>query len=70
MRAAFFVYELDFACRWCPAVYWDEKPRIARDQAYRYSTFWPVTTEDRDSFGEPRYGRLRAKYPPPPPVSP
>ncbi len=33
---AWFRYELDFACRWCPALYTEEPVKPPRDHAYRY----------------------------------
>ena len=53
--------------RWCPAVYNVEKPRVPKGEEDRYSTAVPVPADCLDTSGDPMFGRLQAKFPPPAP---
>ncbi len=59
----YFVYEKDFSSRWIPAVYY-EKPEKRMEYNIERSPIHEVP-EDCIISGEPAFGKLQAKFPPP-----
>lgn len=64
-RSMFFAYERDFAVRWCPVVYWDEKPSKRMEGEKERSPIHAVPPECIGEDGEPMFSRLMARFPPP-----
>ncbi|PZO78460.1 MAG: hypothetical protein DI629_12245 [Mesorhizobium amorphae] len=61
----FFCYERDFAMRWCPVVYHDEKPTKMQGRASDRTAFQTVPAECLDMNGEPMFGALQRAFPAP-----
>lgn len=58
-----FRYERSFCCRWCPVVIYGDKPGIPKDGSATAAI--EVPPDCLDTSGEPLFGRLQAKFPPP-----
>lgn len=57
---AFFTYERDFARRWCPVVYYGDKPANADG-----APAWTIPDNMIDEDGSPRFGALKRAFPAP-----
>lgn len=59
---AWFRYERDFSCRWCPVVIWDDdKPSVPKDGGATPAVSVPPGCLASD--GSPMFGRLQAMFP-------
>lgn len=58
-----FLYERDFARRWVPVVYHGDKPNPRKDGSATGAIEVPPDCIGPD--GQPMFGRLQAKFPPP-----
>ncbi len=64
---AFFYYERSLG-KWHPVCVFGDPPkkeRLSDDDPSMMSRYWRVEDVDRDSTGEPMWGRLQARYPHP-----
>lgn len=59
-----YVYEKDFAGRWCQVVYHGDKPGKKMEGTPERSPIYEVP-EDCIVNGEPQFGMLRARFAPP-----
>lgn len=55
---SFFTYERDFARRWTPVVYHDDKPKSA-------TPVHSVPSDCLDMDGSPRFAELQRRFPEP-----
>lgn len=61
----FFAYEKDFAGRYCPVVYYNEKPSKRMEGEPVRSAVYDVPPECIGGDGEPMFSRLVKRFPPP-----
>lgn len=62
--SAWFRYERNLG-RWCPVVYHDGKPDVRKGDEDRVTGAIEVPADCLNTNGEPMFGRLQAKFPPP-----
>ncbi|MBB6470312.1 hypothetical protein HNQ96_006209 [Aminobacter lissarensis] len=62
--SAWFRYERRFG-RWCPVVYHEGKPGVPKGEEEMFTAAVHVPADCINARGEPMFGRLQAKFPPP-----
>lgn len=61
----YFCYEKDFAERWSPVVYHEEKPRKGENSlTVERSSIWEVPLDCINVNGDPMFGRLMERFRP------
>lgn len=62
MTQAWFRWEMDHACRWCPAVFYGDRPKASSD---RVTGAIEVPADCLSDDGSPIFGKLQRRFPPP-----
>ena len=61
---AFFRHERHNG-RWCPTVYYDDKPKPPKGEEERFTSFVSVPADCMSDDGSPLFGRLQSLFPAP-----